>query len=103
MPAIKRSETYLKSIDGNDEKDGVKGWVVPEDQIEEGDDLNGFAQSHGMRQNATKALTAIELCLILHQIVKEEAHTAHLLNQNKQNARTLLQDSGEDDTLTAKP
>lgn len=56
--------------------------IVPEDQIKEGDDLNGFAQTHRMRQNTTEAFTAIELRLILHQILKQKAYTAHLESSN---------------------
>lgn len=56
----------------------MQSGIVAEDKVKKCDHLNGLAQTHRVRQNATKALTSIELGLILHQIFKEETHTTHL-------------------------
>lgn len=51
---------------------------VPEQDVDEGDDLQRFAEAHAVSEDAAKAAAAAETLHGLHQVVVQEANSAGL-------------------------
>ena len=50
----------LKRVDGDDDQDFL-AFCVPQKTIDEGDHLESFTKTHAMGQDASEALTFVEL------------------------------------------
>lgn len=72
------------------------GLCVPEEDVDEGDDLQRLAQAHAVGQDAAEAATAAESLQRLHQVVVQEADPAHLRTDTVNNREKKMAESEQD-------
>lgn len=59
------------------------GSSVPQQDVNKGDDLKGFAETHAVSQNTTEPTAVLIALERLHQIVIQETNTADLKERSK--------------------
>ena len=75
---IELGQPVLKCVDGDDAEDRPGRGVAQQD-VYEGDDLQGLAKPHVVRQYTTEALGVVESFQGFNQIVVEESHSSYLV------------------------
>lgn len=62
---------------------------VSEQDVDEGDDLQRFAQTHAVGQDAAEAAAAMETLHRLHQVIVQEADPADLRRKKATRGETV--------------